>query len=147
MTKLSVFLEIKHPPQYFPYFLINKSMLKMKKTILFLAFCLLANLAFVLLLEKAEKNEIDLGYGEPPLYARPVAYSIAKMQEKAGKMDKSIEKYQELLKRFPKSAMVYFELLKNYRKKGDAEKVKEFESKLKEATQYADKGMFGVIKK
>ncbi len=101
----------------------------------------------VKLLEKAEKNEIDLGYGEPPLYARPVAYSIAKMHEKAGKMEKSMEKYQELLKRFPKSAMVYFELLKNYRKKGNAEKVKEFENKLKEATQYADKGMFGVIKK
>jgi tetratricopeptide (TPR) repeat protein len=100
----------------------------------------------MLLLEKAEKNEIDLGYGEPPLYARPVAYSIAKMHEKAGKMDKSIEKYQELLKRFPKSAMVYFELLKNYRKKGDVEKVKEYENKLKEANIYADKGMFGEIK-
>ena len=101
----------------------------------------------LLLLEKAEKNEIDLGYGEPPLYARPVAFSIAKMHEKAGKMDKPIEKYQELLKRFPKSAMVYSELLKIYRKKGDAEKVKEYESKLKEATIYADKGVFGMIKR
>ena len=99
------------------------------------------------LLEKAEKNEIDLGYGEPPLYARPVAFSIAKMYEKAGKMDKSMEKYQELLKRFPKSAMVYFELLKINLKKGDAEKVKELEIKLKEATVYADKGMFELRKK
>lgn len=98
----------------------------------------------VKLLEKAEKNEIDLGYGEPPLYARPVAYSIAKTLEKAGKIDESIEKYNELLKRFPKSAMVYQELLKIYTKKGDLEKVKEFESKLKEAAMYADKGMFGV---
>jgi tetratricopeptide (TPR) repeat protein len=100
-----------------------------------------------ILLVKAEKNEIELGYGEPPLYARPVAFSIAKMYEKAGELDKSIEKYQELLKRFPKSAMIYFELLKNYTKKGDAEKIKEYESKLKDATQYGDKGMYRLINK
>jgi tetratricopeptide (TPR) repeat protein len=100
-----------------------------------------------LLLKKAEKNEIDLGYGEPPLYARPVAYSIAKMHEKEGNIDKSIETYQALLKRFPKSAMVYFELLKNYRKKGDAEKINEFEMKLKEASAYADKDMYIIDNK
>ena len=99
------------------------------------------------LLEKAEKNEIELGYGEPPLYARPVAYSIANMYEKSGKTEKAIEKYNDLLKRFPKSAMVYFELLNNYRKKGDAGKEKEFESKLKEATRYAGKGVYGLEKK
>ena len=101
----------------------------------------------VKLLEKAEKNEIELGYGEPPLYARPVAYSIANMYKKAGKPERAIEKYNDLLKRFPKSAMVYFELLKVHTKKGDLEKMKEFESKLKEAIIYADKGMFEVKKK
>lgn len=95
-----------------------------------------------ILLKKAEKNEIDLGYGEPPLYARPVAYSIANMHEKEGNIDKSIETYQALLKRFPKSAMVYFELLKTYIKKGDSEKIKEYEMKLKEAANYADRGIF-----
>lgn len=99
------------------------------------------------LLEKAEKNELDLGYGEPPLYARPVAYSIATMYEKAGKPQKAIDKYTDLLKRFPKSAMVYAELATIYTKKGDVAKAKEFESKLKEATLYADKGMFEVKKK
>jgi tetratricopeptide (TPR) repeat protein len=72
---------------------------------------------------------------------------MAKMHEKAGKMDKSIEKYNELLKRFPKSAMVYFELLKNYTTKGDTEKTKEMGNKLKEATIYADKGMYLLKKK
>jgi tetratricopeptide (TPR) repeat protein len=91
------------------------------------------------LLEKAEKNEIDLGYGEPPLYARPVAYSIANMYEKSGNSEKAIEKYKGLLKRFPKSAMVYFELLKIYTTQGDVEKIKELGSQLKEATIYADK--------
>ena len=99
------------------------------------------------LLKKAEKQEIDLGYGEPPLYARPVAFSIARMHEKEGKIDKSIEKYLELLKRFPKSAIIYFELLKNHKTKGDLEKINEFETKLREAATYADSGMYKLEKK
>lgn len=95
------------------------------------------------LLEKAHKNEIDLGYGEPPLYARPVAVSIADAQIKAEKFDKAIETYQALLKRFPKSAYVYNGLRKIYVKKGDAEKVKEYTALLKEAAQYADAGIYG----
>lgn len=94
------------------------------------------------LLEKAHKNEIDLGYGEPPLYARPVAISIAAAQLKAEKYDKAIETYNSLLKRFPKSAYVYHYLLKVYVQKGDAEKVKEFTALLKNAAQYADAGMY-----
>ena len=98
--------------------------------------------AAVKLLEKAHKNEIDLGYGEPPLYARPVAISIAAAQLKAEKYDKAIETYNSLLKRFPKSAYVYHYLLKVYVQKGDAEKVKEFTALLKDAAQYADAGMY-----
>ncbi len=98
--------------------------------------------AAVKLLEKAHKNEIDLGYGEPPLYARPVAISIAAAQLKAEKYDKAIETYNSLLKRFPKSAYVYHYLLKVYVQKGDAEKVKEYTVLLKDAAQYADSGMY-----
>ena len=36
----------------------------------------------VKLFEKAQKNEMELGYGEPPLYARHVAISLAKAHEK-----------------------------------------------------------------
>ncbi len=95
------------------------------------------------LLEKAEKQEIDLGYGEPPLYARPVAVSIADAQIKAAKYDKAIETYQALLKRFSKSAFVYNCLRNVYVKKGDKEKEKEYELLLKDAAMYADYGMFG----
>jgi hypothetical protein len=69
------------------------------------------------------------------------------LQSRAEPSEKSIEKYNDLLKRFPKSAMVYFELLKVYTQKGDVEKIKELGTTLKEATIYADKGMFGVVKK
>ncbi len=97
----------------------------------------------IMLLEKAQKNELDLGYGEPPLYARPVAVSIADAHIKAEKYDKAIETYQSLLKRFPKSAFVYNCLRKVYLKKGDAEKAKEYTALLKDAAQYADAGIYG----
>ncbi len=99
------------------------------------------------LLDKAQKNELELGYGEPPLYARPVAMSLAKAHEKAKKWDKAIESYESLLKRFPKSAYVLYALTAAYAQKGDVEKTTAFESKLKEATMYADKGMYALKKK
>ena len=95
------------------------------------------------LLEKADKNEIELGYGEPPLYARHVAVSIADAQIRAGNYDKAIETYHSLLKRFPKSAFVYNCLHKVYLKKGDKEKAKEYAVLLKEAARYADAGIYG----
>ncbi len=98
--------------------------------------------AAINLLEKAHKNEIDLGYGEPPLYARPVANSIAAAHIKAEKYDLAIETYQALLKRFPKSAYVYAGLRNVYSKKGDAEKVKAYAALLKDAAQYADAGLY-----
>ena len=100
------------------------------------------NLA-IKLLEKAQKQEIDLGYGEPPLYARPVAVSIADAQIKAEKYDKAIDTYQALLKRFPKSAFVYNCLRNVYLKKGKTDKVKEYEMLLKDASMNADYGMYG----
>jgi predicted Zn-dependent protease len=98
--------------------------------------------AAIKLLEQAHKNEIDLGYGEPPLYARPVAISIGEAQLKAEKFDAAIITFQALLKRFPKSVYVYNYLLKLYTKKGDAEKVKEYTALVKDAAQYADAGMY-----
>ena len=98
------------------------------------------------LLEKAHKNEMELGYGEPPLYSRPVAMSIAHSYEKAGKWDKVTETYHSLLQRFPKSTYVLYALAAVYAQKGDLEKAKEFEIKLKEAAIYADKGMYALKK-
>lgn len=95
------------------------------------------------LLEKANKNELDLGYGEPPLYARPVAVSIAEAQIKAKKYDEAIETYQSLLKRYPKSAYLYNDLRNVYAKKGDPDKEKEYTILLNQAAQYADAGIYG----
>ena len=97
------------------------------------------------LLEKAQKQEIELGYGEPPLYARPVAVSIGDAQIKAGKYDDAIATYQALLVRFPKSAFVYNYFRKAYAKKGDTGKAKEYEMLLKAAAMYADPGIYGDL--
>ena len=96
----------------------------------------------ITLLKKAQKNELDLGYGEPPLYARPVAVSIAAAHIKEGKYDEAIKIYDELLKRFPKSAFVYHRLQQLYIKKGDTEKIKEYTALLQEAAKYADAGIY-----
>ncbi len=97
------------------------------------------------LLKKANKNEIELGYGEPPLYARPVSMSIAAAQIKAKKYDDAIETYQALLKRFPKSAYIYHALRLVYAEKGDSVKEKEYTALLKDAAKYADKGIYGKL--
>ncbi|SRX54425.1 lipopolysaccharide assembly protein LapB [Aequorivita sp. CIP111184] len=97
------------------------------------------------LLKKAHKNELDLGYGEPPLYARPVAMSIAAAQIKAEKYDDAVDTYQELLKRFPKSAYVYNALRIVYEQKGDTAKAKEYSKLLLTAAKYADDGIYGKL--
>jgi len=99
----------------------------------------------IMLIEKAQKNEIDLGYGEPPLYARPVAVSMIDAQIRAEKYDSAITTCTVLLKRFPKSAYVYNYLRKLYLKKGDAVKAKEYAALLKDAALYADTNIYGNL--
>lgn len=96
------------------------------------------------LLNKALKNEINLGYGEPPLYARPVAMSIADAHLKVEKYDDAVATYQALLKRFPKSAYIYNALRLLYVQKGDTVKANEYKKLLVAAAKYADKGIYGI---
>ncbi|WP_445737773.1 tetratricopeptide repeat protein [Mariniflexile sp.] len=99
----------------------------------------------LMLLKKAHKNEADLGYGEPPLYARPVAMSLAAAQIKAEKYDDAVETYQTLLQRFPKSAYVYNALRIVYAQKGDSVKAKEYTNLLSAAAKYADVGIYEMF--
>ena len=96
------------------------------------------------LLKKALKNEINLGYGEPPLYARPVAMSIADAHLKVEKYDDAVATYQALLKRFPKSAYIYNALRLLYVQKGDTAKANEYKKLLVVAAKYADKDIYGI---
>lgn len=96
----------------------------------------------IALLEKAQQKEEDLGYSEPPTYARPVLISLAEAQLKAGNYTKAITAYQELLKRHPNTANAYWGLYKAYKQKGDTAKAQENAQKLAEVAQFADKFLF-----
>ena len=96
------------------------------------------------LLEKAEKTEKELGYGEPPLYSRPIGMSKAAVYEKQGENEKAIECYNELLKRFPKSAYVYSAMVNTYTKSGNTNKAIEYEALLKTANKYGDKDIYVI---
>jgi len=94
------------------------------------------------LLEKAKQKEEDLGYSEPPTYARPVLISLAEAHLKAGKTEKAEKTYQELLKKHPKSANGIWGLYKVYKQTNDAHKLHEYQAKLEEILKYGDKSLF-----
>jgi len=96
----------------------------------------------IALLEAAMKEEKELGYSEPPSYARPVLISLAAAYTRAGKSEKAIESYESLLKRHPNSQNAYWGLINIYKMKGDAVKANEYNAKLAEASKYADKNLF-----
>jgi tetratricopeptide (TPR) repeat protein len=93
-------------------------------------------------LELARQKEEDLGYSEPPTYARPVLISLAEVHLKAGKPDKAEKAYQELLKKHPNSANGIWGLYKVYKQKNDTHKLHEYQEKLSEVLKYGDAGLF-----
>lgn len=96
----------------------------------------------IIILQKAQEKEEDLGYSEPPTYARPVLISLAEAHLKAGNFPQATEAYQELLKRHPNTANAYWGLYKVYTKKGDITKANENAKRLAEVIEFGDKSLF-----
>jgi len=94
------------------------------------------------LLEKAKKKEDDLGYSEPPSYARPVLISLAEAHLKAKKYDKAIAAYSALLERHPNSANAYWGLYNVFKQTGDSSKANDYATRLKTIAQFGDKTLF-----
>jgi tetratricopeptide (TPR) repeat protein len=94
------------------------------------------------LLKKAKQKEDDLGYSEPPSYARHVLISLGETHLKAGKFEDAIKAYEELLKRHPNSANAVWGLYKVYKAKGDGHKVHALTDQLNTITQYGDKSLY-----
>ncbi|MEO6684343.1 MAG: tetratricopeptide repeat protein [Dyadobacter sp.] len=99
------------------------------------------------LLEKAQKDELALGYSEPPIYPRPVAVNLAKAYEKSGKPDKAITVCESILNRFPNSSIGFMGLVYLYSIKGDMARKNEYADKLANDSKYGDKGVFTIAKK
>lgn len=96
----------------------------------------------VALLEKAKTKEVELGYSEPPSYARPVLISLAEAHLKAGQYDKAVKAYEQLLERYPHTANAYWGLYRVYKQKGDRAKANEYAAQLAEVSKFGDKGLF-----
>ncbi|WP_026629138.1 tetratricopeptide repeat protein [Dyadobacter alkalitolerans] len=94
------------------------------------------------LLKIAEKKEHDLGYSEPPSYARPVLISLGEVYLKAGKYDLAIQAYEDLAKKRPNSANALWGLYKVYQKKGDLGKAKELAAQLSEVIKQGEKSLY-----
>lgn len=98
----------------------------------------------IAVLKKAQKREDDLGYSEPPTYARPVLISLAEAYQLASQPDKAIAAYNELLKRHPNTANAYWGLYKVYKQQGNADKAQHYAARLREVAQYGDKSLFPI---
>ncbi|MDJ1486261.1 tetratricopeptide repeat protein [Cytophagaceae bacterium YF14B1] len=96
----------------------------------------------VALLEKAKQKEDDLGYSEPPSYARPVLISLAETHLKARQYDKAIKAYEQLLERHPNTANGLWGLYKVYKQKGDSVNTKKYAALLAQVVQYGDKTLY-----
>ncbi len=94
------------------------------------------------LLEKAKDNEDELGYSEPPSYARPVLISLGEAHLKAGKFDQAQKAYEKLLERHPHTANGYWGLYKVYKQRGDILKAKEYAKLLEDITKFSNKELF-----
>ncbi len=93
-------------------------------------------------LSDANKRELELGYGEPPSYPRPVIISLSNLYAKTGKYDKAIAGLEELLKIHPNGAPALHSLYKIYKQKGDEPKAKEYADRLKKTLEFGDKNIY-----
>lgn len=100
------------------------------------------NAEAIRLLKIAQKKEHDLGYSEPPSYARPVLISMGEVYLKAGKYDLAIQAYEDLAKKRPNSANALWGLYKVYQKKGDLGKAKELAAQLSEVIKEGEKSLY-----
>ncbi|WP_028526029.1 tetratricopeptide repeat protein [Runella limosa] len=96
----------------------------------------------IALLKKAKQKEDELGYSEPPSYARPVLISLAEAHLKAKQYSKAVEAYEELLQQHPNSANGYWGLYKVFKQKGDQTKANEYAKLLQSVTPQGAKGLF-----
>ncbi len=94
------------------------------------------------LLELANRKEAQLGYSEPPTYARPVLISLGETYLAAGNFEKAEDAYRQLLVRHPGTANGLWGLYKVYKAQGNADQARIYQAKLQQAVLGGDASLF-----
>jgi tetratricopeptide (TPR) repeat protein len=90
------------------------------------------------LLEQARKDEVDLGYHEPPAFIQPVAEFAAAQLQKAGKKDEAEKAWKQALVDRPNSGYPLFGLAEMAAETGDVTKAREAYAHFLTAWKHAD---------
>ncbi|MBF8965063.1 hypothetical protein I0P70_17580 [Pontibacter sp. FD36] len=100
----------------------------------------------VALLTQAQKLEQQLGYREPPYYARPVAESLANAYLLARQYDKALETYEAMLKARPNSGFAIYGIARTHELAGNQQKATQYYARFRETWRHADKDLPQVRK-
>ena len=95
----------------------------------------------IAILVKAAESERDLGYWEPPHYARPLTETIAMVQARAGNFDRAIAAWNEALRLRPRSGHALFGLAETLRAAGRQEEAKRMFAEFLDAWSDADSNL------
>lgn len=93
------------------------------------------------LLKQAQKEEVDLGYREPPAFIQPVAEFEAAQLEKAGKKDEAEKAWKQALTDRPNSGYPLFGLAGMAAAAGDTAKAREAYTQFLTAWKHADQNL------
>jgi tetratricopeptide (TPR) repeat protein len=93
------------------------------------------------LLKQAQKDEVDLGYREPPAFIQPVAEFEAAQLEKAGKKDEAEKAWKQALVDRPNSGYPLYGLAGMAAAEGDTAKAREAYSQFLKAWKHADQNL------
>jgi tetratricopeptide (TPR) repeat protein len=90
------------------------------------------------LLQQAEDEDVELGYSEPPSYARPPLEILGLACIRAGKFEDAREAYEKVLAKRPKSGFALYGIALAWDKQGNKQQATKAYRKFLEAWNHAD---------
>jgi len=93
------------------------------------------------LLEQAQQSEVEIGYAEPPRYARPALEVLGDLLIRAGKFDESREAYRKVLDERPHSGWALFGIAVAWQKQGKGPEAAKAFHEFLDAWSHADQDL------
>jgi tetratricopeptide (TPR) repeat protein len=90
------------------------------------------------LLQQAEDEDVELGYSEPPSYARPPLEILGRVCIRSGKFDDARAAYQKVLAKRPKSGFALYGIALAWDKQANKEQATKAYRDFLEAWSHAD---------